>query len=125
MHDYLQPNSDGLRLRESGPWAAEKLDYLARYIGAFETSMRTKRWRQRSYIDLFAGPGKCLVPETGAVFLGSPMIAMTTRFPFTHYYFADLDPANIAALRERCNGSPLGKSVDYFIGDSNQEDRAL
>jgi three-Cys-motif partner protein len=48
------------------------------------------------------------------------MIAMTTRFPFTHYYFADLDPANIAALRERCNGSPLGKSVDYFIGDSNQ-----
>jgi len=40
MQNYLQPEDDGLPMRETGAWAAEKLDYLARYINIFETSMR-------------------------------------------------------------------------------------
>ncbi len=39
---YLDPQDDGLPIRESGLWASEKLDYLRRYIDVFETSMRKK-----------------------------------------------------------------------------------
>ena len=63
MEAYLEPQDDGLAMRESGDWVAEKLDYLERYIAIFENSMHGKPWRARNYIDLFAGPGKCFVPE--------------------------------------------------------------
>jgi len=43
MEDYLFPVDDGLPMRSAGLWAKAKLDYLARYIGVFETSMR-QRW---------------------------------------------------------------------------------
>ena len=74
---YLNPENDGLPLRESGLWALDKLDYLQRYINVLETSMR-KKWPRRAYIDLFAGPGKCIDRKTGQIFLGSPLIALTT-----------------------------------------------
>ena len=39
MYTYLKPEDDGLAMRGAGEWALEKLDYLARYIAVFETSM--------------------------------------------------------------------------------------
>ena len=54
---YLDPQDDGLPMRPAGIWAPRKLDYLERYIGIFETSMRQK-FPTRHYIDLLAGPGK-------------------------------------------------------------------
>lgn len=120
MHSYLQPQEDELPMRSSGPWVAEKLDYLGRYINIFETSMRDKLWRRRHYIDLFAGPGKCLVSETGAVHLGSPLLALTTPHPFTDYSFVDKDADNIAALKQRCSVAPVHDRVQYLVGDSNQ-----
>ena len=44
MGSYLSPKDDGLPMRESGKWVAEKLDYLERYINIFETSMHQKQW---------------------------------------------------------------------------------
>ncbi len=120
MHHYLQPEDDGLPMRSSGPWVAEKLDYLRRYIDIFETSMRDKPWRKRHYIDLFAGPGKCLVSETGAVHLGSPLLALTTPHPFTDYSFVDKDADNIAALKQRCSVASVYDHVQCLVGDSNQ-----
>jgi three-Cys-motif partner protein len=119
MQNYLQPEDDGLPLRKFGPWVAEKLDYLRRYIDIFETSMHGKPWRERHYIDLFAGTGKCSVSRPRAVYLGSPLLALTTSHPFTDYFFVDLDQANIAALRERCSVSPVQDRVQYLVGDSN------
>lgn len=119
MEVYLQPQDDGLLMRESGDWVAEKLDYLARYINIFETSMHDKLWRKRHYIDLFAGPGKCFVPETRAIYLGSPLLALTTRYPFTDYFFVDVDANNIATLQKRCRASSLYDHVQCFKGDSN------
>jgi three-Cys-motif partner protein len=120
MQHYLKAEDDGLLMRSSGAWALEKLDYLKRYIDAFVTSMHGKPWRAMQYIDLFAGPGKCRVRSSGEIYLGSPLIALTAAHPFTHYYFVDLDPDNIAALRERSSASPLANRVQYFTGDSNQ-----
>jgi len=118
MHPYLEPEDDGLITRPAGSWAADKLDYLARYINVFETSMRNK-WRVRYYIDLLSGPGKNRVRESGQVLLGSPLIALTTQHPFTHYIFVDNSPENTAALRQRCSVSPYADRVTILTGDCN------
>jgi three-Cys-motif partner protein len=81
--------------------------------------MRSKPWRRRNYIDLFAGPGKCLLRESGAVHLGSPLISLTTTYPFTDYFFVDTDSTNINALRQRCSHSPLCDRIRYYTDDGN------
>ena len=119
MSNYLEPVEDGLPIRDFGPWVAEKLDYLKRYIGIFENSMHMKPWRERHYIDLFAGTGKCQVAETRNVYLGSSLLALTTTHPFTHYYFVDKEPDNISVLRKRCDASLIASNVDCKTGDGN------
>jgi len=118
MQICLQPRDDGLLMRETGAWAAEKLDYLARYIDVFETAMR-KKWPTRYYIDLLAGPGKNIVRDSGDVLLGSPLLALTTTYPFTGYFFADLSHENTTALQQRCAASPHSQRVDIRTGDCN------
>ena len=117
-HRFLEPEEDGLALRDSGLWVREKLDYLERYLNVFITSMRNKPWRGIHYVDLFAGPGKCRL-EDGQICLGSPLIALAARYPFTRYFFVDLNEHNIAALRRRCSASPYRDRVFCFVGDSN------
>lgn len=118
MSSYLEPIDDGLPMRESGTWVAEKLDYVARYLNIFITSMRNKQWKALNYIDLFAGPGKCH-GDAGKVYLGSPLLALTTPHPFDHYLFADLEPKNIEVLRQRCGITEGANRIQYFEGDSN------
>jgi three-Cys-motif partner protein len=112
-------------MRPSGPWVVKKLDYLQRYIDIFVTSMRNQSWRAVNYIDLFAGPGKCRIRREGEIYLGSPLIALKARCPFSNYYFVDLSPENIAALRERCSKSPQSGKVHYYTGDSNRKVREI
>ena len=118
MHAYLQPQEDGLPMREAGAWAKEKLDYLERYIDVFETSMRQK-WPIRYYIDLLAGPGKNVDRDSGAIMLGSPLIALTTTYPFTGYFFTDVSDENTKALQQRCAAAPHSQRVDIRTGDCN------
>ena len=118
MEEYLLPADDGLPMRPAGSWAKEKLDYLARYIAVFETSMRQK-WTIRNYVDLLAGPGKNQIRETGEVVLGSPLLALTTSHPFTGYFFVDLASENTQALAQRCSASPQCQQVDIRTGDCN------
>jgi three-Cys-motif partner protein len=117
--DYLRDVPDGLYSLPAGAWAAEKLYYLHHYINMFETSMRV-RWPQRNYIDLFAGPGKNIVEGTKQVFLGSPLIALTTCYPFTGYYFVNTDPMETEALKQRCSASPFSDSINIYNGNANQ-----
>ena len=118
MQAYLQPQDDSLPMRETGAWAAVKLDYLARYIDVFETSMR-KKWPVRYYVDLLAGPGKNIVRDSDAILLGSPLLALTTTYPFTGYFFADLSDENTKALQQRCAASPHSQRVNIHTGDCN------
>jgi three-Cys-motif partner protein len=119
MPNYLAPEEDDLTTRDSGEWTEEKLDYLMRYIWVFETSMRAKPWRERHYIDLLAGPGKCRIERTSQILLGSPLIALTTEHPFTDYFFVDIDHENVEALRQRCSESTLAPTVTLKEGDCN------
>ena len=120
MYECIESQDDGLIMRPSGAWVLKKLDYLQRYIDTFVTSMRNKPWRAMNYIDLFSGPGKCCIREIHEICLGSCLIALNAKYPFSDYYFVDSDPDNIAALRGRCAASALSTRIHYFVGDSNQ-----
>lgn len=115
---YLQPVPDGLLTRPSGKWASEKLDYIRRYIDIFETSMRSK-WHQRNYIDLFSGPGKNMVKDSSEILLGSPLLSLTTKYPFTGYHFSDLDHKSVDALKLRCTSSPLCSQIQFYAENAN------
>lgn len=79
MEDYLLPVDVGLPMRAAGQWAKAKLDYLARHIDVFETSM-CQCWTLRNYVDLQAGTGKNRMRTSGEVVLGSPLLALTTTY---------------------------------------------
>ena len=120
MYTYLDPVDDGLPMRTSGAWALEKLDYLSRYISVFENSMH-KKWEIRNYIDLLAGPGKNRIRESNRIYLGSPLVALTTKYPFTGYYFVEYETDNAEALIERCRASNLRDCVHTYVGDCNEQ----
>ncbi len=118
MANYLEPEDDNLLMRASGIWAEQKLDYLARYVDVFETAMRGK-WSSRNFIDLMAGPGKNRVRGSRKIFLGSPLIGLTTKHPVSGYFFVDLDSNNIGALKTRCSASPFQRRIRIHQGDCN------
>lgn len=99
--------SDGYPAMVVGPWAREKLHYVRGYCSIFEGGMKHK-WPTRTYIDLFAGPGRCIVDDSGEEIDGSPLVALKTQVPFTHYFFNDADPRVTEALTSRIAaiGSP-------------------
>lgn len=117
----LEPIPDGLCTRASGMWAEEKLDYFRRYLDIFLTSMRHKNWRAINFIDLFSGPGKCIVKDSRKIFLGSPLLSLSHKYTFDHYYFCDADKKALDALKIRCERSGLQNlSINYFCGDGNK-----
>lgn len=134
MENHILPEDDGLPIRIFGPWTSVKLDYVRRYIYMFETSMREKPWRQRNYIDLFSGSGKYREEKNGEVYLGSPLLAITTDFPFTNYYFSDKSKENIDVLKLRCKAcsqvlrfetGDANKVVDTFVNEINKVDSKI
>jgi three-Cys-motif partner protein len=119
MDKYLLPEDDGLPIRTFGKWTKQKLHYLQKYVDMFETSMRQQKWCARCYVDLFAGRGKYQIESHKEVLLGSPLIALTTKHPFTHYFFADTVQENMAILMERC--TPLSSiSKRFYVKDANE-----
>lgn len=109
-----------------GPWAKDKLDRLSKYLNAYTTIMKGKKWCQGyHYIDAFAGPGvhklrkrqpikqdtaqQALIDvssygteeeEQQQQFLaGSPRIALDLKFPFTNYIFVERSTERADALK--------------------------
>jgi three-Cys-motif partner protein len=119
MENYLLPADDGLPMQTAGAWTAIKLDYISRYMNAFETAMRDK-WPVRNYIDLLAGSGKNHIRHSKKILLGSPLLALTTYHPFTGYFFADKSAKYTRALDRRCSISAFYSRVRIYTGDCNQ-----
>jgi three-Cys-motif partner protein len=82
--------SDGLTIRSSGIWTEEKLYYLEHYLDIFCVGMHKKWPGKLYYVDLFSGPGRCHIRETGEEIDGSPLIAL--KFNFAKYFFFEADP---------------------------------
>lgn len=110
--------SDGGPARDSGEWAQEKLWYVARYMGTFNTGQKFN-WPERAYVDLMAGPGVCVVPGTAVEFDGSPLLALRCRTPFTKAIFVDISERNCWALTLRSSMPDCRPEPIVIPGDCN------
>jgi three-Cys-motif partner protein len=68
------------------------------------------------YIELFSGPGRSIIRDTGAIVDGSPLVAYkaahASNSRFSDLHLNDLDPANSAALLTRMRA--LGGSTNSY-----------
>ena len=86
----IKSKEDGLSLRCIGDWSIEKMKYFDDIATKFSTGMKYK-WENRYYIDLFSGPGRCILKGTGREIWGSPINAINVKDKFTKYYFVDIN----------------------------------
>ena len=106
----LAKASDGLLALSVAEHAREKEFALKNITGIFTQAMKNKWPGRLYYVDLFCGPGRCVIRHSDAETEGSPLIAVEA--PFNHYYFADVDDPSIGVLRKRvaaidCSGKRL------------------
>ncbi len=99
MSDFTDSLVDGLPARAARQWTMEKLFYVERYLAVFATAMKDK-WHELVYVDLLAGPGRCVIEETGKDIPGSPLLA-TARTEFGRLFLNDIDPIATVALARR------------------------
>jgi hypothetical protein len=71
--------ADGLIADVVGPWASEKHERLKKYIDAYR-SARAQFLPPRgsggaAYVELFSGPGRSQLEDTGEFIDGSPLVA--------------------------------------------------
>jgi three-Cys-motif partner protein len=116
--DPLVPARDGFLARSVGVWSLEKLFYIRRYLNVVTKSMRTK-FPHRVYVDLFAGPGRCVIEGSSREEDGSPLIALKLTVPFTEHHLVELDPRAAEALRARVARVALGRTAVYYEQDAN------
>jgi three-Cys-motif partner protein len=110
---------DGLPISEIGEWSLEKHDRLRKYVG-ISRAVRRKfiSGAGASYIDLFCGPGRSRIKETGHVVDGSPLVAATAardgKSEFTNVFVGDTDAACVQACSSRLQSRGVASS--YFCG---------
>lgn len=113
---FIKSESDGLNLRCVGEWSKEKIDYFNYYAQMFSTGMKGK-WRDLCYVDLFSGPGKCVIRETLEEISGSPLNALGVKDKFSKYFFVDKNNICILDLKKRTYVSK--EKIKFFAEDCN------
>ena len=121
----LIDESDGLPASEVGEWTKEKHEFLRRYLDMSRTTRKKfldGRSRSATFIDLFCGPGRSRIRETGEWIDGSAITAwkmsQSGGAPFSEIYIADIDDANRTATEERLKR--LGAPVRPIAGSAVQ-----
>ncbi len=111
-------DDDNLPLRCIGKWSEDKLDYLGRYMDIFNKAMKYKR-PKRAYIDLFAGPGKCIIRDSGKIISGSTLIALEQSVPFSLIVSVDINSDAVSALEKRGGEYKSETKLKTFDADCN------
>src|SRR5690242_16828689 len=94
---------DGLRRAIVGSWAPEKHLRLRKYVD-ITRAVRARFGGNATYIDLYCGPGRARLRETGEVVDGSAIVAAieaARKTPFRQVIVGDIDPLNVNACEER------------------------
>lgn len=109
--------ADGLPAMKVGAWVSEeKHQIIQRYIDSAWAARR--RYRHRSYVDLYAGTGRIFTNRVGFAD-GGPLAAwrMAKLKPgsFTSFFIADANKEYLEACQARLNGelAPVIASVGY------------
>ncbi len=110
-------DDDGLAVSEAGEWTREKHARLRRYVDAAHGARRRFRGRT-TYIDLYCGPGRVRLRESGEVADGSPLVAWEAGGrhgdQFAEFVIADHEPASVAAAKQRLESR--GAKVRAYAG---------
>lgn len=113
--DPLLSAVDGLPVRESGVYIDQKHDLLSYYSSMFAMGMRNK-WQERVYMEVYAGPGRCLVRETEQEQPGSPLKVLD--LDFTRFIFIEINTSNARALEQRVKDHPKAAQIEIWNGDN-------
>ncbi len=119
MIELSTPNDDGLIMPEVGVWSRDKHHFLARYIDAFRTAMKGKRWSGLHYIDLFAGAGIERIRGKSELEWGSPLIAAQINNQFTKLHLCESDKEKQNALAHRLQALRPTHDDQVLRGDAN------
>jgi three-Cys-motif partner protein len=102
-----------------GVWAEDKYYFLKRYLNASREARRKFSDRGNAvFIDLFSGPGHCIIREKKTeITSGGFRATELNEAPFNEYIFCDIDENNIEAFRQRTQQK---KDCIFYTGDSNK-----
>jgi len=106
---YFQ-DEDGLWVERVGPWAREKQKIITDYVQIASATRR--KFQHCSFVDVFSGPGRSQIRETGQLIDGSPLAACKQGcagqpFSSVHISDADADLLSSADTRLRNAGAPV------------------
>jgi three-Cys-motif partner protein len=118
MFTLAPPTDDGLLAPVVGSWSIKKHHFLRRYVDAFTTAMKNKRWSGLHYIDLFASAGLEKIKETGSLEWGSALIAAQCPY-FTQLHLCELRKTRFSALAARVSRHPQRLKPQLIHGDAN------
>ncbi len=90
-----------------------------RYIDAFTTSMKNKKWQGLHYIDLFAGAGIEKLETSQKLDWGSPIIAAKAPYPFDRLHLCEKNKRKYNALITRVD--KIKPDSQVLHGDTNKE----
>ena len=106
--------TDGLPIRDSGAWIETKHRLLTYYAHLFATGMKYN-WKSRVYLELFSGPGRCLIRKTGKEDLGSPLKVI--EHEFTKFIFTEMSLPVAEALAQRLEPFDNAAYTEIWCGD--------
>lgn len=80
----------------------------------FATGMKFK-WKSRVYLELFSGPGKCIIRDTGKEESGSPLKVISHEF--TKFIFTEMNVSGANALAKRLEAFGNAGLAEIWCGD--------
>lgn len=97
--------SDGLPVQCVGTWVEDKYFFFEKYLNASCEVRRMFADKGNAvFIDLFAGPGKCIIKnEKREIDSGGVRALKRDAAPFNEYFYFDISKANELALKKRSN----------------------
>jgi three-Cys-motif partner protein len=117
MTDWV--DEDGLPASDVGVWTLEKHERLRKYVDSARAARR-KFANRTTYVDLYCGPGRSRVRETGEFVDGSPLVAWEAGgrhgVQFAEFFLADSNEAYLDAARRRLESR--GAKVSTFPGEA-------
>lgn len=108
------------KIDKIGKWSEDKLDLLKKYLEAYAKIMENQPWcKGFYYIDAFAGTGKPRVKDEERFIDGSPIRALTVKYPFSKYFFIEKSRWRIKKL-ESLEEKFSNLKIEIIKGDCNK-----
>lgn len=115
---------DGLPVQCVGKWVKDKHYFLQRFLDISKEA-RKKFYSKGNavFIDLFSGPGKCIIEKEQTVIDSGVLKVSKLSIPFNEHICVDIEKENIDALKKRIDKNYLFQCCDsnHLIKDIVKE----